>query len=53
MAAGVSPIVIMDIYNHSNYAVTKRYLGVSQDDKNIIYKGLSFSNIPKNPVAEK
>ena len=39
---GISPVVLMEIYNHSNYAVTKRYLGVSQDDKNTVYQGLDF-----------
>jgi integrase len=39
---GISPVVLMEIYNHSNYAVTKRYLGVSQDDKNVVYQALNF-----------
>ncbi|MDR3294337.1 MAG: tyrosine-type recombinase/integrase [Clostridiales Family XIII bacterium] len=36
-----SPLaVIMEVYNHSSLAVTRRYLGVAQDDKNKLYLGL-------------
>ena len=41
--SGTSPAVIMDIYNHSSLAVTKRYLGVTQDDKNAVYLGMDFN----------
>jgi integrase len=41
---GVSPAVIMDIYNHSSLAVTKRYLGVTQDDIDKVYLELNMTN---------
>ncbi|MDR0857515.1 MAG: tyrosine-type recombinase/integrase [Oscillospiraceae bacterium] len=38
--SGVPVAVIMEIYNHSSFAVTRRYLGISQDDKNAVYHKL-------------
>lgn len=35
---GISPVVIMDIYNHSSMEITKRYLAVEQDDKDQVYR---------------
>ncbi len=40
--AGASPVVLMDIYNHSSYNVPRRYLGVAQDDRDQVYLSLTL-----------
>ena len=35
---GVSPAIIMTIYNHSSMEITKRYLSIDQDDKDQVYQ---------------
>lgn len=41
--SGVPVAVLMDIYNHSSLEVTRRYLGVSQDDRDKVYLKMSFA----------
>lgn len=35
--SGAQPVVLMNIYNHSSFQITKRYLGIEQDDKDKIF----------------
>lgn len=35
---GVPPVMLMKIYNHSAFEITKRYLGIEQEDKDEVYE---------------
>ncbi len=39
---GYSPALIMDTLNHSNLGVTRRYLGIRQDEINNLYESLNI-----------
>lgn len=39
---GVSPAIIMSIYNHSSMEITKRYLSIEQDDKDEVFKRMEL-----------
>lgn len=34
---GTPPAMLMNLYNHSSYQVTQRYLGIEQDDRDNVY----------------
>jgi len=42
---GVLPIMLMDIFNHSSFDTTRRYLGISQDDRDTVYLNMALFKI--------
>jgi integrase len=39
---GVPPVMLMKIYNHSTFEITKRYLGIEQDDKDLVFESMGL-----------
>lgn len=39
---GTSPVLLMDVYNHSSFVTTKRYLGIDQDDRDSLFKKMDY-----------
>lgn len=39
---GVSPVMLMNIYNHSSFQITKRYLSIEQDERDEVFNSINI-----------
>lgn len=39
---GIKPALLMNIYNHSSFQITVRYLGIEQDDRDNIFRNINI-----------
>lgn len=39
---GASPVILVEVFNHSSYQVTKRYLGIEQEEKDKIFQKIKL-----------
>ena len=39
---GIPPVLLMNIYNHSSYEITKHYLGIDQSEKDDVYRTITL-----------
>ena len=37
---GTPPTLLMDVFNHSSFEVTRRYLGIGQDDRDEVFRNV-------------
>lgn len=40
--SGIPPVLLMNIYNHSSYEITKHYLGIEQAEKDEVYRTITL-----------
>lgn len=39
---GIPPVLLMNIFNHSSFQITKRYLGIEQDEKDNVFLNIAL-----------